>query len=339
MTRRLLTAAAAAVLCAAGHAPAQQPAATPPAATPASAPTLKVGDKAPDLKIEKWIQGDPVTEFQTGHVYVVEFWATWCGPCKRSIPHLTELQEKYKDKNLTIIGISGPDRTGESIEKVEAFVKEWGPKMQYTVAFDQAERQTNTAYMKAAGQNGIPCAFVVDQKGTIAWIGNPLNKAFDTVIEQVIAGTFDAKAHAEQAARAAEADKALNAKMQGYLASLQAGKFDAAYATARELVNGPAKDNAFALNYIAWSIVDPAANVGTKDLEVASKAAARACELTNWKDAAILDTLARVHFCKGEVDKAIEVQKKAVAAATADERPELERALAEYESAKANRKG
>jgi thiol-disulfide isomerase/thioredoxin len=63
-----------------------------------------VGDKAPALQTGKWIQGEPVTAFNRNHVYVLEFWATWCGPCVQSIPHLNQMWQKYKDKGVVFIG-------------------------------------------------------------------------------------------------------------------------------------------------------------------------------------------------------------------------------------------
>ncbi len=84
---------------------------------------LGVGSKAPALDVEHWISdGDgkfsSVSQFKPGHVYVVEFWATWCRPCVASMPHLSELQKKYQDKDLQIISISDED-----LETVQAFLE------------------------------------------------------------------------------------------------------------------------------------------------------------------------------------------------------------------------
>ena len=66
--------------------------------------TLKVGDPAPPLKATKWVQGSEVASLEKGKVYVVEFWATWCGPCIVMMPHLGDLQREYKNQGVTIIG-------------------------------------------------------------------------------------------------------------------------------------------------------------------------------------------------------------------------------------------
>ncbi|MFM7051491.1 MAG: TlpA family protein disulfide reductase [Planctomycetota bacterium] len=152
-------------------------------ASPTAADSLKVGSDAPDINALDWVQGG-VTGFSDDRkTYVVEFWATWCGPCMRSIPHLNELHTKYRAKGLEIIGISD-----EPLSTVRPFVNKKGAAMSYAVACDR-DKATNEKWMKAAGQNGIPCAFIV-RGGKIRWIGNPLDPKFDEVLLGVISGRY-----------------------------------------------------------------------------------------------------------------------------------------------------
>src|SRR6185436_12047847 len=154
---------------------------------------LKVGDPAPKLQVAKWVQGNSVKEFESGKTYIVEFWATWCGPCRVSIPHLNEMHEKFKDKDLVVIGQDVWERD-ESL--VAPFVKKMGEKMTYRVALDDKSVEKDGAmaatWMKAAGQSGIPTAFIVNQEGKIAWIGHPMGLD-ESVIADVLAGRYDLK--------------------------------------------------------------------------------------------------------------------------------------------------
>ena len=153
--------------------------------------TLTVGDPAPKLQTGKWVQGEPVKEFQKGKAYLIEFWATWCPPCRASIPHLNEIYQKFKDKGLVVIGQNCWERD-DSL--VAPFVQKMGDKMTYRVALDEktggGRGKMAQTWMAAADRDGIPCAFLVNTNGVIAWIGHPMALK-DSVIEGVLAGTYD----------------------------------------------------------------------------------------------------------------------------------------------------
>ena len=193
-------------------------------------PTLKVGDKAPKLQTGKWVQGEPVKEFQKDKAYIVEFWATWCGPCRVSIPHLNEIHNKYKDKGLVVIGQDCWERDDNL---VAPFVKSMGEKMTYRVALDDKEgnekgRMAET-WMAAAGRNGIPSAFLVDTKGLIAWVGHPMQLK-ESVIEEVLAGKFDVRKAAADYERQQKNEGQLRAVWSGLNSAMQKKDWDEATA-------------------------------------------------------------------------------------------------------------
>jgi thiol-disulfide isomerase/thioredoxin len=166
------------------------------AAKPARA-SLRAGDPAPAFKAGRWVKGGPVTQLQPGQVYVVEFWATWCGPCKAAIPHLTALAKAYAGK-VTFIGVDvweSPKESPRIEARVDAFVAQKGAGMDYNVCRDSKDQHMGKAWMTASGNDGIPTAFVVDAKGRIAWIGGP--EGLDDVLTGVVAGSFDPAAYEE----------------------------------------------------------------------------------------------------------------------------------------------
>ena len=175
------------------------------------AKTLSVGDKSPALRVAKFVKGTPVTNFEKGKVYVVEFWATWCGPCKTSIPHLTALQKKHKDA-VTFIGVSVWERDQAA---VQPFVDMMGDKMDYRVAIDDLSNGKGVmaeTWMTAAKQSGIPTAFIVDGTGTIAWIGHPMG--MEKVLNSIIDGKYDSKAAAVEAKAEAEKEAKAGKEME-----------------------------------------------------------------------------------------------------------------------------
>src|SRR5688572_4807717 len=202
--------------------------ALPAAAQEEKSATLKAGDPAPPLAVSKWVKGEPVKQLEKGKVYVIECWATWCGPCVSAIPHVSELQKKYKDKDLVVIGMNVWENDEAA---VEPFVKKMGEKMDYRVATDDkaggGQGAMAETWMKAAGQGGIPCSFIVDRKGVVAWIGHPME--MDKPLAGVIDGTFDPKKAAAEQAK-------LQAAQRKFGEALQAEKHDEALAAADELI-------------------------------------------------------------------------------------------------------
>ena len=153
--------------------------------------TLRIGDPAPKLNCGEWIQGKPVTEFEKDKAYLIEFWATWCGPCVAGIPHLNALHLKFRDKGLVVIGqnVEGKDQT-----PVKAFVKKMADRMTYPVVLDNlsasGQGSMGKTWLDAAGLNSIPSAFLVGKDGRLAWIGHP-NELTEKMIEEVLAGKAD----------------------------------------------------------------------------------------------------------------------------------------------------
>ena len=132
-----------------------------------------VGQKAPEIKAKKWInaKGDVSLEKFKDKVVVVEFWATWCPPCRKAIPHIVKLYNENKDKGLVVIGL-----TSEKEKKIKKFIKEM--KMKYIVG---AESQTGGAY----NVRGIPHAFVIVD-GIVVWEGHPAG-GLDEAVEKALA--------------------------------------------------------------------------------------------------------------------------------------------------------
>lgn len=275
-----------------------------------------------------------------------------------SMPHLSQLQRDYAKKDVTVVSVTSPDRSN-TLEAVKKMVEEKAEVMQFTVAFDEG-RTTNEAWMKQAGLRGIPSSFLVDGAGKIAWIGHP--SMLDLPLDMVVAGKWDyvegpkmvEKVYGERraiskmaSANPAEALKRLEAFATEHpkiAAGMDKTRFDilvrlpeqraAAAKLGAKLVDAAiAEKNAGTLNQIAWGLVDPEVQLADRFLDLALRAAEQANALTGEKDAAILDTLARAHFWKGDYEKALSIQRRAVDFAEGRMKESLAPVVEEYEKA------
>jgi thiol-disulfide isomerase/thioredoxin len=157
-------------------------------------PLLNIGDPAPSLRMRGWLKGTAIRSFERGRVYVVEFWATWCGPCIAAMPHLSQVAGKYK-RTVTVIGVDVMERA-PSMNSLRAFVDGRGSAMDYSVAAEDSNFMTRS-WVNASGEAGIPVAFVVNGEGRVAWIGHP--DLLDEVLPKVLNSSLDIeKASAER---------------------------------------------------------------------------------------------------------------------------------------------
>jgi thiol-disulfide isomerase/thioredoxin len=157
--------------------------------------TLKVGDNAPLLKIEKWLKGEPIVELKKGEVYLVELGTRFCHGCLLSIPHLSNIAEKFagKIKVISVLVDENDEKKPDEdyITKLEVFVKAMDAKIKYSVAADVREKIMYETWTRAAGFNGYPLLFIVNQEGKIAYIGTPLFNGLESFITQILNREFD----------------------------------------------------------------------------------------------------------------------------------------------------
>src|SRR6185312_7525276 len=150
---------------------------------------FNIGDAAPVLKVQEWVKGTPVKNFEKGNVYVVEFWATWCAPCMAAMPHLSHLARKYSGK-VSFSAIDVYESRGTkiaSIAQLKALVKGMGRHMDFNVAAEDTNFTVHD-WLDAYGVNSIPATFVIDRQKRVAWIGRP--GSLDTVLKKIVNGTW-----------------------------------------------------------------------------------------------------------------------------------------------------
>jgi thiol-disulfide isomerase/thioredoxin len=317
----------------------QAPAATQAAPAAPAAPTtlaLSIGSKAPIPEISDFVRGEKPTFFEPGKVYVIEFWATWCPPCRQSMPHLTKLAEDMKSKGVVIVGVSD-----EKVETVRTFLEkdEWKQKARYTLATDP-DRSTHKAYMEASGQGGIPTAFIV-KEGVVQWIGHPME--MDAPLAKIVDGTWDPKtakqsfedAVAEEMKAmgrqndmtkaidskdwdkavalidaeiaASTGEEAMQSKVQKAQILLVAGRSEAAYALCAELI----KEDPALRNFVATSVLH-LPDVADRRVDLAITWLTDVTSAAGPANPQVLAELAYAWSLKGDFTKAADFMRRAI---------------------------
>ena len=132
-----------------------------------------LNQKFPGLAVEKWLTAAPDIR---GKFVLVDFWATWCGPCRKAIPELNSFQKKFADK-LVVIGLS--DESEAAVRRMT------DPQIEYTIAVD-----SNAVTKNMIGVTGIPHVMIMDPQGYVRWEGFPFlegHELTESVVADIIA--------------------------------------------------------------------------------------------------------------------------------------------------------
>ena len=334
---------------------------------------LKIGDLAPKLQTGKWLRGQALQGFDSNHVYIVEFWATWCGPCRASIPHLSSLSQRYNANGLIVIG----QNVWDSDSAVELFVKGMGAKMDYRVTLDDktTEQEGFMAehwWKRQVHGHAIPMAFVIDRERRIVWMGDPMELR-EPMLDQILSGHFDlakaAKDFDEQKQKHDTAERQEEDKMNQLNGALRAHEWDDATTALEDLLGmlpqeqrknfhpeirlqilfgqkkyqeaykfaesfwEAAPEDCLRDNNFAWTILTMP-DSQSRDVRLALKFAERAANGRGGRKPALLDTLARAQFMCGRTNDAVRTMELAVKLAQGEGRVECEKALVVYRQGK-----
>jgi thiol-disulfide isomerase/thioredoxin len=270
-------------------------------------PDLWLGKKAPELQVRRTVKGETFTGFKPDRVYVVECWATWCGPCIVAFPHLSELAKTHADK-VTVLGVNIWDERTDDAD-LDEFVKQQGDRMAYTVVrqamveTDDGEQGSVEAnWMAPAGQNGIPAAFIVDGKGMIAWIGHPMS--MDEPLQAIVDGSYDLAAESKKAAAAHRAE-AWGDRM---FELMGAGDSDRIRKIAHALMAGEFKDSPEGLSML-MGVMGNMPGATDEDRAFAIRAGTKACEIDKWENWLPIAQLGLAHGGMENYDEGIRLLK------------------------------
>jgi thiol-disulfide isomerase/thioredoxin len=319
------------------------------------APPISIGDPAPALTATEWI-GPPVTELR-GRVHVIEFWATWCQPCQKSIPELKRLSRAHGDK-VRVVGVAAAE-AGDA-EGVREYAKRAG--IDYSVAYADDEALFER-WMHAARVSGLPWVFIVDADGRVAWWGQPFETEFEPTLRAVVAGRVEPAAMRKKFARRQALDREGWDLLEGVYKKVDGGKIDEAladldrliaidpgrfwyevalkfqvllqhkkdpkraYAYGRKIVAGHSRDNPHALHDIGIAILD-LPEAAARDLDLAQQALERAQELTHGENPDVLRSLARLRLARGDKAAARKLLEAALRYAAPRDRARVEQELA-----------
>jgi thiol-disulfide isomerase/thioredoxin len=153
------------------------------------------GEVAPEINISKWIEQAPLKISQLkGRVVLLDFWATWCGPCLAAFPHLRGWHEKYKDRGLVVLGITTYSGRGEARDMTVAeefsYIERF--KKQHNLTYGVGVTDTDNNH-RNYGISAIPTAVLIDRRGIIRMLTTGSGGGSETEIEAAIEKLIEEK--------------------------------------------------------------------------------------------------------------------------------------------------
>lgn len=296
----------------------------------AQAGQLMIGDKAPELKIEQWLKKGGFTKLEKGKVYLVDLWATWCVPCIAGMPHLSNLQKRYAEKGLEVIGITSEDKYGNSFENAKKFVVKKDSLMEYNVAWVPASAKDSEegiwlhAWMQQAGLGNLPTSFLVDRQGEIVYMGDPAT--VDKTVEDVVEGNYAVSQLKEQYLSGVESEKVL----RKFNKALKANQADSAKAYGLHLLSNfnYVRPNTYLV--MGWQVAHWQGAVDTQLLKIGFDAVSRGLKQTNFASPAFFDVIAALYALKKDYLSAAIAEKAAIGLSEGEMKKNQEKNLEKY---------
>ncbi|ASP92755.1 TlpA disulfide reductase family protein [Sinorhizobium meliloti] len=186
---------------------------------------LSLESQAPAIKVQNWLRGEALANFQPNYVYVLEFFGTSCPHCVKAMLNLTQLQEKYRARGLEVVGVAASEKAATADEaqaNLEAWLTEKSPKLNFRVGID-CSGEMDKHWMGPSLSSRLPTSFVVDRDSHIAFIGHPTE--LDSVLPQVLDGTW----RSSDQAKAVERERIAEAREEALTESI-GDKLEAAIA-------------------------------------------------------------------------------------------------------------
>jgi thiol-disulfide isomerase/thioredoxin len=291
---------------------------------------LTIGDSVPELKIEQWVKRGEFKLFDSGKVYLLDLWATWCVPCIVGMPHLSQLQSKYAARGLYVIGITSEDKYGNTFENVKAFILKKDSLMNYNVGWlspsikDSEEGIWLHPWMQKSGFSNLPTSFLIDRNGKVVYMGDP--STIDKILDDVIKGDYAINDLKNQYISGIDAEKVLF-KFNG---AIKARQIDRAISYGRQILTNYSYVRPNTYLIMGWQIAHIEGRVGSQLLQIGFDAITRGIKQTDFNSPAFFDVLAAIYAAKKDFLSAVIAEKVAVSLSEGNMKQNQEKNLEKY---------